>query len=115
MLAVVVVHATGPAERKPNAVVETTSAERRALDRAARLDASDGFLFGDGVGGGGGGGGGELAWCWGDVAWSLTQSTTLLIRGVVVVVVVVVVVGCTSVPSVVEVVENGGWDHLGWW
>lgn len=33
---VVSARAVGPAERKPNAVVETTKAERRALESSAR-------------------------------------------------------------------------------
>ena len=33
--------AVGPAERKPKAVVDTTKADRRALESSARLDASD--------------------------------------------------------------------------
>lgn len=33
--------AVGPTDMKPNAVVETTSAERRALDNSARLEAVD--------------------------------------------------------------------------
>ena len=34
-------NAVGPADKKPNAVVETTSAERRALDSSVRLERFD--------------------------------------------------------------------------
>ena len=34
-------NAVGPTDMNPNAVVETTSAERRALDSSARLDMVD--------------------------------------------------------------------------
>jgi hypothetical protein len=34
-------NAVGPTDKKPNAVVETTNAERRALESSARLDMVD--------------------------------------------------------------------------
>ena len=40
--------AVGPTDMNPNAVVETTSADRRALDNSAKLEAFD-FICGGGA------------------------------------------------------------------
>ena len=41
--------AVGPTDMNPNAVVETTSADRRALDNSARLETFDFIICGGGT------------------------------------------------------------------